>query len=149
MSFKIIAIGSLNKDPSLNDLAQYYLKLISYKTQVIEIDKKIKGDSKKVIVDEGKFLIEKKTKFSVLLTENGTQYSSHNFAQFISSSLNIHSEISFLIGGAYGISDEVREAASTTLSLSVMTFSHLIARVILLEQLYRAQTIIQGHPYHK
>ena len=57
-------------------------------------------------------------------------------------------EVAFLIGGAYGLSDAVRQRADMTLSLSAMTLTHQMARLLLLEQIYRAMTILRNEPYH-
>jgi 23S rRNA (pseudouridine1915-N3)-methyltransferase len=84
-----------------------------------------------------------------LLDENGQNYTSEAFAGFIEKKMeqNIKSMV-FMIGGAYGFSQEVYQRADFKLSLSKMTFSHQIVRLIFMEQLYRAFTIIKGIPYH-
>jgi 23S rRNA (pseudouridine1915-N3)-methyltransferase len=84
----------------------------------------------------------------VLLDERGIQRNSVAFAEFISRNMNYGRDIVFVIGGAYGFSNEVYERANEKISLSGMTFSHQLVRLIFAEQLYRAMTIIRGEPYH-
>jgi 23S rRNA (pseudouridine1915-N3)-methyltransferase len=85
----------------------------------------------------------------VLLDSRGKQLSSEELAQFIQDHQQRSSQpLLFAIGSADGFTDETRRAASFTLSLGKMTLAHELARVVLLEQLYRAFTILAGHPYH-
>jgi 23S rRNA (pseudouridine1915-N3)-methyltransferase len=85
----------------------------------------------------------------ILLDENGKEMGSKPFSDFIQSKMNSGiKRIVFVIGGAYGFSNEVISRANEKISLSKMTFSHQIVRLIFLEQLYRAFTIIKGEPYH-
>lgn len=85
----------------------------------------------------------------VLLDENGTTMTSYEFAQYIDKAVNESQDITFVIGDAPGLPTELRDTAEHIVSLSEMTFPHEIARVMCIEQLYRAQTILAGHPYHK
>jgi 23S rRNA (pseudouridine1915-N3)-methyltransferase len=86
----------------------------------------------------------------VLLDSRGKQMSSEELAQFIASHQTRGTQqLLFAIGGADGFSAEARKSADVQLSLGKMTLPHELARVVLLEQLYRAFTILQGHPYHK
>ena len=85
----------------------------------------------------------------VLLDENGKTFSSVNFSQWIEKRMNIgNKRIVFVVGGPYGFSKEVYSNAKFKISLSEMTFSHQMIRLIFVEQLYRAFTIIKGEPYH-
>lgn len=87
--------------------------------------------------------------FLILLDEKGKQFSSVEFADFIQQKDNQSvKKIIFLIGGAYGFDDKIYERANAQLSLSKMTYSHQLIRLIFMEQLYRAYTIIHGFPYH-
>ena len=87
--------------------------------------------------------------FSVVLSERGRTFTTLEFAGFFSRQLESgRAGISFLAGGPYGLAAEVLEGADLQLSLSPMTFTHEMARVLLLEQLYRAITINRGEPYH-
>ena len=85
----------------------------------------------------------------VLLDENGKTFSSVTFSQWIEKQMNIGSKrMIFVVGGPYGFSKEVYAKAKFKISLSEMTFSHQMIRLIFVEQLYRAFTIIKGEPYH-
>ena len=85
----------------------------------------------------------------VLLDENGQQYSSRQFAEFLQKKMNSGAKsLVLVIGGAFGFSDEVYAKASHQISLSKMTFSHEMIRLFLCEQLYRGFTILKGESYH-
>jgi 23S rRNA (pseudouridine1915-N3)-methyltransferase len=87
--------------------------------------------------------------FLVLLDARGKQFSSEELAQFISAHQTRGTQqLLFALGGADGFSEQMRTSAGVVLSLGKMTLPHELARVVLLEQLYRAFTIIKGHPYH-
>jgi len=86
----------------------------------------------------------------VALDEAGTQYSSREFAEFLERlSISGKRGITFVIGGAHGLGPEFTDRADYVISLSRMTWTHEMARVLLLEQLYRAFNITRGYPYHK
>jgi len=117
----------------------------------LELPTKLKSsDSETIKKNEGELLLKKitPTDFIILLDEKGKEYSSVEFANFISKKSVHESSLTFVIGGAYGFSNEVYERANAKLSLSKMTFSHQLIRLIFAEQLYRAFTIIKGEPYH-
>jgi 23S rRNA (pseudouridine1915-N3)-methyltransferase len=85
----------------------------------------------------------------VLLDEKGKQFTSVGFSGFISKKmLASHKRMIFVVGGPYGFSEKVYQRANGKISLSSMTFSHQMIRVIFVEQLYRAMTILKGEPYH-
>jgi len=102
-------------------------------------------------LEEGKLILKQLTPQQevILLDENGKQFSSVDFAQFLDNSfLRSSKDLVFVIGGPYGFSQEIYARASRKFSLSKMTFSHQMVRMIFLEQLYRALTIRKGEPYH-
>ncbi len=84
----------------------------------------------------------------VLLDEKGEMFRSVDFARFLEKKMNAGRDLTFAVGGAYGFSDAVYSRADGKISLSPMTFSHQMVRVIFAEQLYRAFTIMNGEPYH-
>jgi 23S rRNA (pseudouridine1915-N3)-methyltransferase len=100
---------------------------------------------------EGVSILSKleKSDFLILLDERGDEYTSEEFARFIQKlQIANKTNIVFLIGGAYGFSDEVYKRADAKIALSKLTFPHQLVRVIFMEQLYRAFTILKGEKYH-
>jgi len=85
----------------------------------------------------------------IALSATGRQMDSPGLADFLRKQIEVYGSLAFLIGGPVGLSPEVLAACADTLSLSPLTFPHELARVVLLEQLYRAATIIGGEKYHK
>jgi len=90
----------------------------------------------------------KSTDYLVLLDERGQEHTSISFAEYLNSLEGQVKQLVFVIGGPYGFSEEVYRRANAKLSLSKLTFSHQLVRVIFMEQLYRAYTILKGDPYH-
>ncbi len=86
--------------------------------------------------------------FVVLLDEHGKEYRSVEFASWLQQKQHVAKRLVFVIGGPYGFSDAVYKRADEKVSLSKMTFSHQMVRLIITEQIYRACTIIKGEPYH-
>jgi len=85
----------------------------------------------------------------ILLDERGKQYTSVGFSEFMAKKmLASHKRMIFVVGGPYGFSERVYQRANGKISLSAMTFSHQMIRLIFTEQLYRAMTILKGEPYH-
>ena len=105
---------------------------------------------KEVMEKEGQMLLKrlKPGDYVILLDERGKQYHSISFAEYLNSLEGTVNQLYFVIGGPYGFSEEVYERADALLSLSRLTFSHQLVRVIFMEQLYRAFTILKGEPYH-
>lgn len=87
--------------------------------------------------------------YVICLDENGEQCSSKEFATKLAHLSDNGNNVSFVIGGAYGLDDSIKQKANFCLSLSKMTLPHKLAKLFLVEQLYRAQQIINNHPYHK
>ena len=143
---KICAIGRL-KEKFLVDGVSEYLKRIKpfAKIEVAEIPEC------RTVEEEGAKLRAQilRDSFVFVLDVAGETLSSENFAEKIAA-LSLHgvSSITFVIGGAFGLSEEIRDAADFRLSISPMTFTHQLARLILVEQIYRAFKIIRGEPYH-
>ena len=99
-------------------------------------------------IDEGKKLLTKATGTIIALDEKGENITSIDFASKINY-WRQNGDISFIIGGADGLSDEVRSVAKYIISFSKMTMPHSLARLVLVEQLYRANSILNNHPYHR
>ncbi len=129
-------------------LSKYIPFEIQY-TQVIKNAGKLKPFELKKL--EGEFLLRKMVDadFIILLDEKGIEYTSGEFAQFLQGQMNKGlKKIMFITGGVYGFSEEIYKKADARLSLSKMTTTHQLARLFFTEQLYRAMTILKGHPYH-
>ena len=150
MNFRFIWVGKTRNDHCLA-LQNEYLKRLRHfvKCEITEI-KDAAGPDAKVI--EGKRILEKlnHSSFVCLLDVKGRSLSSQELAGEVEKWQNgAIKEVTFVIGGADGVSDEVAVRADSTISLSFLTFTHEMARVVLVEQLYRAYTIIRGFPYQK
>lgn len=153
MNINIISIGKFGRSVLL-DLFNDYSKKIGWKLSLTEIEPKISINleiKKKKELEASLILknIDKSSKV-VVLDEHGKQYKSKEFANLLDGfAVNGDSNIVFVIGGADGLSDEILNMTNHKISLSKMTLPHLMVRVILAEQLYRAYSIINNHPYHR
>lgn len=150
MKFQFVWVGK-TKDKNWRALQEEYLSRLSHfvRCETIEVKDSAPFET---VETESKRILEKvnQTSFVCLLDVKGRSISSHDLAREIEKWQNRGlKEIAFVIGGAEGVSSEVVEKANFSLSLSFLTFTHDMARVILLEQLYRAYTIIKGFPYQK
>ena len=138
--YKVIAIGKIKKI-WIQEGIEVYLKRLPG-LEVIEIKDSTQTKEERTIKE-----IIKKNNTLVTLNENGQSFTSKQLAIKL---LNSHNQnITFAIGGASGLSSSLNSSASWQLSLSPLTFPHEIARLLLIEQLYRAKSITQGGPYHK
>ena len=147
MKITIVAIGKLKEKFLVEGVAEYLKRLRLFsKIEIREIPEC------RTVDEEGKKIFAQmpKDSFVFVLDVAGTAITSENFAKKISD-LNLRgvSNITFVIGGAFGLSDEVKKISDFKMSLSEMTFTHQMARLILLEQIYRAFKINRGEPYHK
>ena len=127
------------------------VKYVPFKIETIPDLENAKNMTMKEVQDREGSLILKRVKpddYLVLLDERGDQHDSISFAKYLNSWEGRVNHIQFVIGGPYGFSEKVYDRADTRLSLSKLTFSHQLVRVIFMEQLYRAFTIIKGEPYH-
>ncbi len=100
---------------------------------------------------EGELILKKieKQDYTILLDENGKTFNSVGFAGFVQKQMNTGvKNLNFVVGGAYGFSPKIYAQANARISLSKMTFSHQVIRIIFMEQLYRAMTILRNEPYH-
>lgn len=84
----------------------------------------------------------------VLLDEHGREYRSIEFADYLQTKMSSGKDLTLVIGGPYGFSEAVYQRANGKISFSQMTFSHQMIRIMAIEQLYRAMTILRGEPYH-
>ncbi len=155
MKITLLVIGKTDKDFVIKGIEEYRKRLVHYipfEMVVIPDIKNTKNMSEQQQKQKEGELILSKIKPAdtlLLLDENGKTFSSVQFSQFIEQKMvNGNKNIVFVIGGPYGFSEEVYQKAQGKISLSKMTFSHQMIRMIFIEQLYRAMTIIKGEPYH-
>lgn len=154
MKIKIIAFGK-NKQGFIETGVQEYLKRLSVYTKVeliilpnVKLSKSNNVELVKAKEAE-KFLKNfSNNELLIVLDENGEQFSSLQFASFLKTRLDLPVDLVFLIGGVYGLSAQILEKADLKLSFSRFTFTHQMIRFILLEQIYRAFTILTGKKYH-
>ncbi len=153
MKVELLVVGKTSFDHVREGVEMYVKRLnhladFSYRELVVK-SKKTK-DTEALKKEEGHEILKSaEGSILILLDENGKQYNSVDFARFVEQfSITGSKSITFVIGGAYGFSQEVYAKSRCKVSLSSMTFSHQIVRMIALEQIYRAHTIIKGLPYH-
>jgi len=144
VKLRVAWIGK-TKEPAIQSLTDEYLKRLSHYADAQGMA--LKDESALQKLCSGNAHSTKNT--LVLLDSHGKQLSSEEFAKFLGDYLDRNPlPLVFAVGPANGFSDEIRQEANLLLSLGKMTVAHELARVVLLEQLYRAFTILKGHPYH-
>jgi ribosomal RNA large subunit methyltransferase H len=151
MKIKILFVGK-TVDDRITSIVDDYLKRIkniditikivpcAKKKYSVEVQKSEEGRSILSFIDDSEFV--------AILDDKGDSFTSRQFAEWLERRQTSSRNITFVVGGAYGFSNEVYDRADSRISLSRMTFSHQIVRAIFAEQLYRAFTIIAGLPYH-
>lgn len=156
MKIKIIALGKIKEKYLKEGIDEYLKRLTPYASlEIIEIPPiEIKDENltAKILEQEGEKILSqiKPQSYVITMEIKGKMFSSEEFAQKIEELTNDGtSEIVFVIGSSCGISPIVSERANLKMSMSKMTFLHLFARLILVEQIYRAFKIIKGETYHK
>ncbi len=155
MNIKVLAIGKTD-NKNLQALIEEYTKRLGF---YIKFDLDIIPDIKNAKnlseseqkIKEGQLILNKlsPTDYLILLDENGKEFSSIGFSEFLQKKMNSGLKtIVFVIGGPYGFSEEVYQKAEGKVSLSQMTFSHQMIRLFVIEQIYRGFTILNNEPYH-
>jgi len=151
MRLHVVAVGRLKTGPHA-DLARHYAERLTWPLSIREVEERRKLSPAELTEREGALLLSAVPPGAlvVALDEQGTPLTSDGFAQRLQRwRTEGVGDVAFLIGGADGLSAAVREKAALRLSLGGMTWPHLLVRGMLLEQLYRAQQILAGHPYHR
>jgi len=156
VNIKVIAVGK-TKESWIKEAILHYQKLLKKhaELQMVEIkeEKVTKSRGTKHILDaEAERILRhlEKSSLCIALDVKGKSLNSEDFARFLEENLNrAYNEFVFILGGTLGLSRRVLDACPVILSLSQMTFTHEMSRVILLEQIYRAFSIISGAKYHK
>ena len=159
MTVRVCSVGKIKEKFYREALSEYGKRLLAYcKLEMIEAsDEKTKegctkAEERLILEKEGRRLLEKipEKSYVIVLAIQGEEWDSVLFAEKLEKLfLCGKSDITFVIGGSLGLSEEVYQRADCRLSFSRMTFPHQLMRVILLEQIYRAFRIQAGEPYHK
>ena len=155
MKLTLIAIGKTD-DRLISQLIDDYLKRVNFYIPVemktiSDIKKGKKISEKEQIILEGESIRKclQPSDYIVLLDDKGKQFSSVQFAKYIEKKMvSISKRMVFIIGGPYGLSEEIKKISNEKISLSKMTFTHQMVRLLFTEQLYRAMTILNNEPYH-
>lgn len=156
ITINLICVGNIKEKFYLDAVKEYQKRLSAFcKLNIIEVretnfNNPTNSEIEIIKQNEAKEIKKHLTKFNVLFNIQGKSFSSAEFANFISKKqLEGISEISFIIGGSYGVLDEIKNLVQFNLSFSNLTFPHQLFRVMCLEQIYRAFTIINNKTYHK
>lgn len=143
LALKIVAVGKI-KDSSINQKCNEYINKITHdaRLNIVEIKDSDKATEGEKLISS----IKKSNEYTIALTEFGKQYSSVELAGHLG---KINKTITFLIGGHHGLHEQVMKEADECIALSRMTFTHEMARLILLEQVYRSVSILNNRSYHR
>ena len=155
MKIQLLVVGKTNQDFVQKGIDEFCGRIKHYLSFEIEVIPELKN-TKSLSIDqqkerEGELILKtlKPDDYLVLLDEAGKEFTSVEFASYLEKKMQvIPKRLVFVIGGPYGFSNEVYKTAKEKVSLSQMTFSHQMIRLIMVEQIYRALTIIKGEPYH-
>ena len=154
MIIRIISIGNkLNLSEFKN--IEYFIKQLPKNLQIEFINLKSQQNPKysqqEVIKKESKLILSRimKKDFVIACDSNGDQINSNQFSKLILRCQKKYKTICFIIGGSFGLSQEIKDNSNMVLSASLLTFPHRLFRLILVEQIYRAHTIMNKMPYHK
>jgi 23S rRNA (pseudouridine1915-N3)-methyltransferase len=147
----IIRVIGKERSKEINSLTAEYLKRTKWPIEIqeLELNKSVSQEEQKIL--EGKLLLDKlpKSAYLCVLDEEGKQVSSKEFSGFLKDKFSNYKSVLFIIGGAFGLSEEIKKRANSKLSLGEMTYPHKLVRLMLIEQLYRAYSIVNNLPYHK
>ena len=156
MKFKIVAVGKIKESFYREAVSEYVKRLSRYCTvEITEIAECLyngepnEKEITKITETEGKAILSKTEGFVTVLDINGTELTSENLSRIISEKKQNHSVFTFVIGGSYGLSEEVKRRADLRLSFGRITLPHMLCRVVLCEQLYRSECIARNVSYHK
>ncbi len=153
MQITLLMIGNTENNFIADGIAEYEKRLkhyVKFQQKTINAPKNYKNLPKKELIKRESELLESNLNPAstvVLLDEIGKEYTSVEFSTWLQKKLNAGNDITFVIGGAFGFSNELRQKYPK-IALSKMTFSHQMVRLFFIEQLYRAFTIIKGENYH-
>ena len=154
MKITLLVVGKTTDERLTSLISDYKQRLSHYVPFEFAVIPDLKN-AKSLTVDqiksaEGELILRALTPAMdvILLDEHGREYRSVEFADFLQKKMSSGKDLTLVIGGPYGFSKEVYQRANGKLSLSQMTFSHQMIRIMAIEQIYRAMTILRGEPYH-
>ena len=155
MKIALVVIGKTDASYIVEDIRTYQERLVHYipfEIEVIPDIKNVKNLSESQQKEkEGEQILKllQAGDYPVLLDEKGKEFTSMQFAAYIEKKMHsVPKRLVFIVGGPYGFSEAVYKAAAEKIALSKMTFSHQMVRLIFVEQIYRAMTILHNEPYH-
>ena len=155
IKIRLVSVGNIKEKYFLDAIDEYAKRISKYfNLEIIELpeSKKVKqsdADIPLILKDEAKNILPKLSGVVCSLCIEGKSFNSDEFAEFIERSSFSSPMITFVIGGSYGLDDSVVKASQYKISYSKMTFPHKLMRVIFLESVYRAGSILNNSPYHK
>lgn len=155
MKINLLVIGKTDAGYIREGIEEYEKRLqryVTYEMKILPDVKNAKNLTEALQKEkEGEMILEEipATDWVILLDEKGKEFTSLEFAEFLKQKMvRSLKKIVFVVGGPYGFSEQVYQRANDKISLSKMTFSHQMVRMIFAEQIYRAMTILKGEPYH-
>ena len=155
MKIRLLFIGKTDEKWLLSVIDTYAKRISNYLPFQIDILPDIKNTKsmsiKKQKQAEGELILKNisSSEVVILLDEKGKEYSSTDFSSFLQKKMNSgFKTLTFIVGGPYGFSDDIYRKFPQKISLSKMTFSHQMIRMLIVEQVYRAMTILRNEPYH-
>lgn len=150
ININIVCVGSLKEKFWIDAVSEYGKRLSRFcKLKILELPQQEKFDKQKCLEGEGDEILRAVRGYKVLLDIEGQQFTSNELAEKIEKVSLSNSEITFIVGGSYGVSEKVKEQVDFRLSFGKITLPHNLARVVLVEQIYRAFMITSGSTYHK
>ncbi len=151
ININLVCVGNLKEKFSKEAQAEYVKRLSSFcSLKIVEIKEQNQLQNPVAIVQkEGVDIVKHLKGYVILCDIKGKELSSEKLSEKIKSIMMLSSTITIVVGGSYGVSEEVKKLADEKISFSPMTFPHNLFRIMLLEQIYRAFTIIENKSYHK
>ena len=153
LRIKLIVVGKTKISYIQQGIDDFLKRLSRYaQVEMTVVKPVVKHPEGQILTLEGENLLKKVAPddYVVALDRKGRQFNSEQFSRFFVECMNKgRNHIAFIIGGQLGLAEDVQQKANMVLSLSAMTFTHDMSRLILLEQIYRAMTILHGEPYHR
>ena len=148
---RIICVGKIKEKYFTDAIKEYQKRLSKYtKLEIIELPD-FDSDINTILKKESELILKqiKDKSYIITLEIDGNELSSVELSKKMDNIFNTNSDITFIIGGSYGLSEEVKKISNYKLSFSKMTFPHQLFRIILLEQIYRSYKILNNETYHK